>query len=76
MLKQNLTPKDDKWLEADELNKSNKPRTIIKSFHLEVKAKEREGYHYCPFEFLKQWQWIQSIFYTVNSGRELQIKRI
>lgn len=76
MLKQNSIPKDKKWLEADELNKRNKPRTITKNFHLEIKAKEREGYHYCPFEFLKQWQWIQSIFYTVNSGRDLQIKRI
>ena len=64
------------WLEADELNESNKPRQITKNFNAELARIRKDGFTYCPFEFLEQWKWIKSIFYTVSSGRDLKIKRL
>ena len=68
--------RDSKWFEADALNRSNQPRQITKNFNAELERIRKDGFTYCPFEFLEQWQWIKSIFYTVSSGRDLKIKRL
>ena len=76
MLNNQQIDRSPEWLKADEKNRSNQPRTITKNFHAEVERIRKDGFTYCPFDFFEQWQWIKSIFYTVNSGRDLQIKRI
>ena len=76
MLNNQQIDRSPEWLEADEENRSNQPRTITKNFHAEVERIRKDGFTYCPFDFLEQWQWIKSIFYTVSSGRDLQIKRL
>lgn len=76
MLNNQQIDRSPEWLEADEKNRSNQPRTITKNFNAEVDRIRKDGFTYCPFDFLEQWQWIKSIFYTVSSGRDLQIKRL
>ena len=76
MLNKQLLDRSPEWLEADEKNRSNQPRTITKNFNAELERIRKDGFTYCPFDFLEQWQWIKSIFYTVSSGRDLQIKRL
>ena len=76
MLNKQRLDRSPEWLKADEKNRSNQPRTITKNFNAEVDRIRKLGFEYCPFDFLEQWQWIKSIFYTVSSGRDLQIKRL
>ena len=76
MLNNQQIDRSPEWLQADEQNRRNKPRTITKNFNAEVDRIGKQGFTYCPFDFLEQWQWIKSIFYTVNSSRDLQIKRL
>ena len=76
MLQKKTKTKDSHWKEVNEQNRSNKPRTITKDFSVELERYEKLGFAYCPFEFYEQSQWIKSTFYTVNSGRDVQIKRI
>ena len=76
MLNNQQIDRSPEWLEADEQNRKNQPRTVTKNFNAEVDRIRKQGFTYCPFDFLEQWQWIKSIFYTVSSGRDLQIKRL
>ena len=76
MLDNQQIDRSPEWLEADEQNRKNQPRTVTKNFNAEVDRIRKQGFTYCPFDFLEQWQWIKSIFYTVSSGRDLQIKRL
>ena len=76
MLNKQQLDRSPEWHQADEKNRSNQPRTITKNFNAEVDRIRKDGFTYCPFDFLEQWQWIKSIFYTVSSGRDLQIKRL
>ena len=76
MLDNQQIDRSPEWLEADEQNRRNKPRQITKNFNAEVARIRKDGFTYCPFEFLEQWQWIKEIFYTLNSKRDLKIKRL
>ncbi|MDA8821960.1 hypothetical protein N9N45_06680, partial [Planktomarina temperata] len=66
---------DALWHEANDQNKAAKPRSITRGFDSEIAAQSRRGFEYNPFTFREQWRFLQSMFYKVPQGTQLQIKR-
>jgi hypothetical protein len=75
MLKTQTINSDALWHEANDQNKAAKPRSITRGFDSEIAAQSRQGFEYNPFTFREQWRFLQSMFYKVPHGTQLQIKR-
>ena len=75
MLATQTIDSDALWHEANDQNKAAKPRSITRSFDSEIAAQSRRGFEYNPFTFREQWRFLQSMFYKVPQGTQLQIKR-
>ena len=75
MLATQTIDSDALWHEANNQNKAAKPRSITHSFDSEIAAQSRQGFEYNPFTFREQWRFLQSMFYKVPQGTQLQIKR-
>ena len=75
MLTTQIIDSDALWHEANDQNKAAQPRSITRSFDSEIAAQSRRGFEYNPFTFREQWRFLQSMFYKVPQGTQLQIKR-
>ena len=75
MLTTQIIDSDALWHEANDQNKAAQPRSITRSFDSEIAAQSRRGFEYNPFTFREQWRFLQSMFYKVPHGTQLQIKR-